>query len=169
VEECPMTIFRDPPIHWAVKNENWVLFCLLYFVLGASITAKNQNGQFVIQYMEGLKKKAKSRMGRSCQKSAIFQILKHLDPLTETDEEKDAVLSLFLESHPRRILKLPKLNKSLIYSAKCPNNEALRLFIDLNYPLDVQDPAEVNKSVLHYLVEQRNEQMLEIILKVRYI
>ena len=168
VEESGKNVFSHPPMHLAVKNGRWGMFCFLYFVLGATMTAKDKEGHFIIKYDESLKRKA-TRIGRFFQRLSVVQILKHLDVCVESATEKENLIDLIAESKSYGIRKLNKLDRSLIYGIKTGKDDAVNVLIDLDHDLDVQDPEEANKSVLHHLVEQSKPDLLERVLQVGLI
>ena len=130
------------------------------------MTAKDKEGHFIIKYDESLKRKAETRIGRFFQRLSVVQILKHLDVCVESAAEKENLIDLIAESKSYGIRKLNKLDRSLIYGVKTGKDDAVNVLIDLDHDLDVQDPEEANKSVLHHLVEQSKPDLLERVLKV---
>jgi hypothetical protein len=153
-------IWKEPPLHWAVKHNHWALFCFLHFVLGARITAKNGRRQFLSEILTSLQNRTPNSI---FQKASVYQILKNLDPFVETDIEKDVLLEVLLIYKSFQNLRLPKLKKTLLHAAKRDHGEALQFFIDSKHVLDIQNPEDTNKSVLHYLIEHNNLNCLEIL------
>ena len=100
------------------------------------------------------------------QKASVYHILKNLDPFVETDNEKDVLLEVLLIYKDFKSLRLPKLKKTLLHAAKRDHDNsaiALKIFIDSKHVLDIQNPEDTNKSVLHYLIEHNNVNCLEIL------